>query len=169
MPRKKPKVNARLVTNIDEANDALKEIALRNIELSRIDADVEEAIAKIKEEAEKKAAPLKHEIAEFGNGLANYAEANREELFQKKKSVQLVFGEFGYRQSTSIRVKSTVQAVKALKGLGRHEAIQIKETVNKEALRTFSDEELAKVHCSRNVKDTFWYEPAEEEISQKPK
>jgi phage host-nuclease inhibitor protein Gam len=153
---------------VEEANDALKEIALRNIELARIDADAEEAIAKIKEEAEKRAAPLKHEIEEYGNGLANFAEANRVDLFKKKKSIDLVFGQFGYRQSTSIRVKSVVQAVQALKGLGHNEAILVKETVNKEALRTFSDAELAKVHCSRKVKDDFWYEVAEEEITRKP-
>ena len=169
MPRRKPKTEIIVVNSIEEVNDSLKEIALRTIELKRIDADAEEAINKIKEEAEKKAAPFKKEIKELEEGIAVYAEANRRELFSRKKTVELTFGKIGYRKSSSIHISSHAKVVEALKKKNKQDAILIEEKANKDVLPTYKDDELLEVHASRKVKDTFWYEIKEEEITQKPK
>lgn len=166
--RVKPVVNMVPVKTIEEADDSLKEIALRKIELKRIDADAQEAIDLIKEEAAKKAETFKKEIKEYEEGIVAYAQTNQDELFQKKKTVTLTFGEFGFRKSTSIYVKSHEATVNMLKKLDKKDAIILTEKANKDILSTYSDKELEEVHCKRKVKDSFWYEIDEEEITNKP-
>lgn len=156
------------VKTIEEADNSLKEIALRKIELKRIDADAQEAIDLVKEEAAKKAEKFKKEIKEYEEGIVAYAQTNRNELFQKKKTVTLTFGEFGFRKSTSIYVKSHEATVNKLKELGKNAAIVIEEKANKNILATFNNKELEEVHCKRKVEDNFWYEIDEEEITNKP-
>lgn len=166
--RVKPVVNMVPVKTIEEADDSLKEIALRKIELKRIDADAQEAIDKIKEEAAGRAEKFKKEIKEYEEGIVAYAQTNQDELFQKKKTVSLTFGEFGFRKSTSIYVKSHEVTVNMLEKLGKKDAVILQKKANKDVLGTFSDKELEEVHCKRKVKETFWYEIDEEEITNKP-
>jgi len=166
--RVKPVVNMVPVKTIEEADDSLKEIALRKIELKRIDADAQEAIDKIKEEAAKKAETFKKEIKEYEEGIVAFAQTNQDELFKKKKSVNLTFGQFGFRKSTSIYVKSHEVAVNKLEELGKKDAILIQKKANKDVLSTYSDKELEELHCKRKVDENFWYEIDEESITEKP-
>lgn len=166
--RVKPVVNMVPVKTIEEADKSLKEIALRKIELKRIDADAQEAIDLIKEEAAKKAEKFKKEIKEYEEGVIAFAQTNQDELFKKKKTVTLTFGEFGFRQSTKIQIRSHEATVTKLKEIGKTNAIVIEEKANKNILATFKDEELEEVHCKRKVEDNFWYEIDEESITEKP-
>lgn len=153
------------VRNLDEANEALFEIARRRIELRRIDADAEEAINAIKDEANKKAAPLQQEIAFYESGLTAYAEMSRDDLFKDKKSVELNFGLIGYRKSTKISV--TKHTLDLLKKEGLIDAIKVKETPNKDILADYPDETLKKIKAKRVIDDKFWYEVKEEEVTEK--
>lgn len=164
--RFKPTTKMAPVRNLDEANEALLEIARRRIELRRIDADAEDAINNIKEEANEKAAPLQKEINYFEAGLAAYAEMSRDELFKDKKSVELNFGLMGYRKSTRISV-SRKYTLDLLKKHGLTDAIKVKETPNKDILADYPDETLKKVKAKRVSDDKFWYEVKEEEVTQK--
>ena len=167
--RQRPESDFVTISTVDEANDALREIAIRKIELARIDADAQESIDIIKEGAVKSAKSYKSEILQLEKGIVAFAKTGKNELFRKKKSVECTFGSFGFRKSTSIYIRSHQVTVGKLKGFGRNEAITVKEVANKEVLGTFSDEELAEVNAQRKVKDDFWYEINEERIAQKPK
>lgn len=164
--RFKPTTKMAPVRSLEEANHALLEIANRRIELRRIDADAEDAINLIKEEASEKAKPLQKEIDYFEKGLAAFAEMNREDIFKTKKSIELNFGVLGYRKSTKITV-SRKFTLDLLKKLGLTEAIKVKETPNKDILADYPDETLKKVKAKRVSEDKFWYEVKEEEVTQK--
>ena len=97
--------------------------------------------------------------------MAIYSEYNKEELFKDKKTIELTFGQFGFRQSTSISVKKNT--LDLLKEHGFREAIKVKESVNKDILRDWSDERLALVNAKRVVKDSFWVEVKENPVEFK--
>lgn len=166
--RFKPTTKMAAVRNLDEANEALLEIARRRIELRRIDADAEDAINAIKEEANEKASPIQKEIEHFEKGLAAYAEMSRDDIFTEKKSIELNFGIMGYRKSTRISV-SRKHTLDLLKKHGLTEAIKVKETPNKDVLADYPEETLKKVKAKRVSDDKFWYEVKEEEVTQKGK
>ncbi len=171
MPNKKrykPTTKMAAVRSLEEANEALLQIAQRRIELRRIDADAEDAINAIKEEANKKAAPIQKEIDHYEKGLTAYVEMSREDIFTDKKSVELNFGIIGYRKSTRISIsrKDTLDLLKKFK---MFDAIKVKETPNKDILADYSDEQLEKVKASRVSDDKFWYEVKEEEVTLKGK
>lgn len=164
--RIKPKTKMAPVRNLEEANQALLEIARRRLELKRIDADAEEAINNIKEEANAKAKPLQEEIAFYEGGLAAFAEMSKHEIFSKKKSIELNFGIMGYRKSTKVSI-SRKHTLRLLKEHGLTEAIKIKETPNKDVLADYPEDTLKKVKARRVSEDNFWYEVKEEEVTNK--
>jgi len=162
MARLKPQVGK--IETLDEANGVLKEIGILERELEAIDGEAHVQIAAIKEDAAKKGANIRKRIADDSALLGAFAEYNRAELFKDRKSVQLSFGSFGYRKSTSISVKKTT--LELMKKLGFDRFIRIKEEPDKEAMATLDDETLAQVDSVRKVKDDFFCEADKEEVNK---
>jgi phage host-nuclease inhibitor protein Gam len=162
MARLKPQVGK--IETLDEANLVLKEIGLLEKELEAIDAEAHKQIAGIKEDAAKKGQVLRKRIADDSALLGAYASYNKAELFKDKKSVQLSFGSFGYRKSTSISVKKTT--LELLKKLKLEKYIRIKEEVDKEAMAELQDDTLAQVDAVRKIKDDFFCEADKEEVNK---
>ena len=162
MARLKPQVGK--IETLDEANGVLKEIGILERELEAIDGEAHVQIAAIKEDAAKKGANIRKRIADDSALLGAFAEYNRAELFKDRKSVQLSFGSFGYRKSTSIGVKKTT--LELMKKLGFDRFIRIKEEPDKEAMATLDDETLAQVDSVRKVKDDFFCEADKEEVNK---
>lgn len=61
----------------EQAASAIAEIGALNREIGRIEATLNDRIAKAKEDAETKAAPLRDRVAASTEGLRIWAEANR--------------------------------------------------------------------------------------------
>jgi phage host-nuclease inhibitor protein Gam len=162
MARLKP--NVKKIESLEDANLTLKEIGLLERELESIDGDAHRQIAEIKTAAVKAGKPVLKRIADLSALLGAYAEYNRADLFKDRKTVQLSFGIFGYRKSTSISVKKTTVAL--LKKLGMDKYIRIKEEADKEALASLDDESLRQVDAVRKVKDDFFCEADKEEINK---
>jgi len=162
MARLKPKVGK--IETLDEANMVLKEIGLLERELEGIDAEAHKKIADIKSAAAKEGESLRERIAHDSSLLGAYAEYNRDELFKDRKSVQLSFGSFGYRKSTSISIKKTT--LELLKKLKLDKYIRIKEEPDKDAMGNLDDETLTQVDAVRKVKDDFFCEADKEEINK---
>lgn len=78
--------------------------------------------------------------------------------------MDLSFGSFGYRKSTSISVKKTT--LELLKELNLGKYIRIKEEADKDAMAAMTDEELTQVDAVRKVKDAFFCEANKEEINK---
>jgi phage host-nuclease inhibitor protein Gam len=162
MARLKPSVKK--IDNLEDANLVLKEIGLLEHELEAVDADAHKQIAEIKAVAVKAGEPVRRQLTDLSALLGAYAEYNRADLFKDKKTVQLSFGNFGYRKSTSISVKKTT--LELLKKLGLDRYIRVKEEPDKEAMAVMDDEALSQVDAVRKVKDDFFCEADKVEINK---
>jgi phage host-nuclease inhibitor protein Gam len=162
MARLKP--NVKKIESLEDANLTLKEIGLLERELESIDGDAHRQIAEIKTAAVKAGEPVRKRIADLSALLGAFAEYNRAELFKDKKTVQVSFGIFGYRKSTSISVKKTT--LELLEKLGMDKYIRVKKEPDKEAMAELGDEALAQVDAVRKLKDDFYCEADKEEINK---
>jgi phage host-nuclease inhibitor protein Gam len=162
MARFKPQVGK--INSLEDANLVLKEIGLLERELEAIDAEAHKLIAEIKADAVKKGEGIRKRIADNSARLGAYAQYNREELFKDRKSVEISFGSFGYRKSTSISVKKAT--VELLRKLNLLKYIRVKEEPDKEAMAELDDETLAQVDAVRKIKDEFFCEANKEEINK---
>lgn len=168
--RKKP-ANLVLIEDLKQADQALAEIADIGRTLARQEARVNQIIDRAKADAAAICAPLLKRLAALEGGLNAYALHKKDELFKDRRSVELMFGEFGFRKSTEIKPekKHTWADVLAhLEALGApaQQFIRTKKEVNKEALGELKDDEerLAELLVRAVQKDTFWYEVKQEEM-----
>jgi phage host-nuclease inhibitor protein Gam len=162
MARLKP--NTGKIKSIEDANLALKEIGMLEHELAAIDAEADRQIAEIKAETAKQGQGIRKRIVDMAALVGAFAEYNRDELFKDRKSVDLVFGSFGFRKSTSISVKkTTLELLKKLK-LGKY--IRVKEEPDKDAMAGMDDDALAQVDAVRKIKDVFFCEANKEEVNR---
>ena len=162
MARLKPQVGK--IETLDQANLVLKEIGILERELESIDSEAHKQIAEIKEEAVKKGQNIRKRISDDSESLGAFAAYNKNEIFKERKSIQLSFGSFGYRKSTSISVKKTT--LELLKKLNLDKYIRVKEEPDKDAMANLDDETLAQVDSVRKVKDDFFCEADKEEINK---
>jgi len=162
MARLKPQMGK--IVTLDEVNLVLKEIGLLEKELEGIDTEAHKEIAEIKAAAAKRGETIRKRIVDASARIGAYAEYNRDELFKDKKTVQLSFGSFGYRKSTSISVKKTT--LELLKKLKLDKYIRVKEEPDKEAMSDLDDDTLSQVDSVRKIKDDFFCEADKEEINK---
>lgn len=160
--RVKPTTDIKKITSLSEADATLHRIADLRATIRQAEAEADIAVNEIKEKLKDTCTPMMDEISALEKSLAVYSEYNKEELFQDKKTIELTFGLFGFRKSTSISIKR--DTLDLLKEHGFTEAIRLKETPNKEILGEWSDERLALVHATRRIKDDFWIETKENDV-----
>jgi phage host-nuclease inhibitor protein Gam len=149
---------------LEDVNSVLREIGLLEREIESIDAGAQKKIGEIKAAAAKQGEPLRKKITELSEKINAFAEYNKDDLFKDRKSVELTFGVFGFRKSTSISVKKTTVALLEKLGLNRY--IRIEKQPDKEAMGEMDDESLAQVDAVRKVKDAFFCEPDREEVNK---
>jgi phage host-nuclease inhibitor protein Gam len=123
--------------NREEVIQAIAVIGTSQRYKTRIEADMNDAIAKIKERYELEAEPHNRVIAEMREGVQIWCEANRDALTEggKVKTASFASGEVRWRvtpPSVKIRSIETVLAALYVRGLGRF--IRVKEEPNKEAM-----------------------------------
>lgn len=160
--RSKPSIETVKITNLSEADGLLKRISDINANLRKIEADADIKVNVIKEEMKESAESLIEEKERLEKSIGIYSEYNKGELFSDRKTIELTFGLFGYRQSTSISIKKTT--LELIKKHGLEEAIITKETPNKEVMRDWSEEKLSLVDAKRVVEDKFWIEAKQNEV-----
>ncbi|TAL31555.1 MAG: hypothetical protein EPN93_17320 [Spirochaetes bacterium] len=166
--RQKPEVAK--VASIEDANEVLRDIALCQLELAKIDTPAAEDIKLIQARAEQDGRPYRERIEKLEALLVPYAEANKDDLFPEEKnarrSLAVTFGSFGYRRSTSINIEDEAKTIEAIeiskknlaRKLGIDDAIVREPKIQKTKLRKFSDDILAKFGITRIAEDTFFYE-----------
>lgn len=160
------KVKVLKLQDLDGVDRALCEIGKLQILTEKLEGDAQIEINKIKTRVVDESAKLRARIADLTEHVAAFAEYKREELFKKQKTMKIVFGIFGFRQSTKIKTKKTT--VLLLKTLGLAKYIRIKEEPNKEAMAELDDKTLLSVGAKRDVKDEFFLEPDREKIADSP-
>ncbi|AAU90944.1 MULTISPECIES: host-nuclease inhibitor Gam family protein [Methylococcus] len=141
----------------DDVDQALREIGEIERDLSLIDGDVNDQIDRLKAAAKTQAQPLLDRKTALELAMKEFCEANRAE-FAKVKTRQLVFGSVGFRLSTRVLIKRVADTLQALKDLGLHGCIRLKEEIDKEALKTLPAETLAEVGAGLKTDNVFGYE-----------
>jgi phage host-nuclease inhibitor protein Gam len=123
--------------NKDEASAAIAEIGRLDRRLQRLDADCKDALAKVKEEFEAKAAPIADERTALTEGLKIYCEGHRDELTNggKTKTVSFPAGSASWRlRPPSVTLRNAEALIALLKERGLKQLIRVKEEINKEAI-----------------------------------
>ncbi|MGL5447472.1 MAG: host-nuclease inhibitor Gam family protein [Rhabdaerophilum sp.] len=155
--------------NKDEAAEAVKRIGVTSRQIARMEADLNDQIAEMKKQAEEAAAPLRDRKDELTEGLKLWAEANREKLTDggRVKSADLGTGKISWRfRPPSVRLSKVDAILEALKTLGLHRFIRVKEEPNKEAM--LAEPEIARTVSGVSIGtegEDFIVEPFEVELA----
>ena len=156
-----------LLKSWEDVDRTLKEIALAEIALDEITADMNKQITGIKEIAARDAQPVQERIEKLGADIKAYVDEHQGDL-GKKKTKTLNFGETGYRQSTIITVPKDKakleEIIRRLKARKMSDCLAVKTTVNKDALRQYGKERVLEVGANFKQKDVFWFEAAKTKL-----
>lgn len=131
----------------DECVEAIAEIGRKQRERDRIQADMNDELAAIKQKYETLALPLADTIRVLTSGVQTWCEANRDALTNggKVKFAALASGEIKWRmRPPSIRLKGADAIMELMRKLGLSRFIRVKEEVNKDAL-------LAEPDVAKNI------------------
>ncbi|HPA71679.1 MAG TPA: host-nuclease inhibitor Gam family protein [Spirochaetota bacterium] len=152
------------IKSLEDANAALAEIGRLTLQIEAIDGKATEKIGKIKEDAAIKGKEARERIQDIETALSLYADYNKAELFQDRKSIPLTYGQIGFRMSTKVSIKRTT--LELLKKLFPGKGLRVKEEVDKEQLKDWPDEDLAQVDAAKVPQDTFFYEVNRDEVNK---
>lgn len=164
--RNKPN-NLYPVKNLEHANEVLAEIGSIKRQIAATESKMNDEIDSIIADKEAAIAPLVSRLRSLENGLIAFAEYNKDDLFSKSRSKELVHGSLGYRRSSEIKTLPKMtwkQVLGNLEEMGFLEAVRTRKDPDKEILRTWSAEKLQLIGCKIQDKDTFWYEVNEVEL-----
>lgn len=151
-----------------EARDWLARIGVQQRNLAAIGAVQSENIARIKEEAENRADPVREELERLQKGLQTWAEANRADLTKKSKTVDLGTGTIRWRlRPPKVSIRGADKVISAMKAMGLVRFVRVKEEINKEAL--LAEASVAAGITGVSVKsggEDFVIEPIMEELAE---
>lgn len=121
----------------DEVNEAIARIGLLQRERERIQADMNDELAKVRLRFEELATPLNEQITGLSQGVHTWCEAHRMELTRsgKTKFYDFAAGEIKWRlRPPRVSLQSVENVLETLKRLGLTRFIRVKEQLNKEAM-----------------------------------
>lgn len=154
----------------EAAAAAIAAIGIASREMTRIQAQMNDALAEIKEAYELEAEPFLRKIEELTNGLQIYAEANRATLTNnyKVKTVAFTSGEVIWRMNPpSVRLTDSEENVIAYCAEhGLEEFIRRTPSLNRDAIKE-NPEEAANVPGLRiGQSEAFVVVPFEAELAE---
>ena len=166
MARTKP--NTLVITTGNQADEAMLSLARLARKIKGIELDAQENIDVIKANAANEMEPLKVTKKELENALCAYATMNKDQLFTKgRKSLETPYGAFGWRKATkllTIAKMNLADVLERLRELDITDAIKTKESVDKTAMRGWTDAKLQTVGMRRVVSDEFYIEPNDDNV-----
>lgn len=145
----------------EDVNDALRQIAEAQIEISEIEGDMQKQIIGAQKAAKEQTRPIRDCVARLEREVKAFVTEHRDEL-GKAKSRSLTFGEVGFRLSTSItlpRAKEKLEEIiRRLKSRQMTDCIVVEEKVSKEALKKYGEDTVNAVGATWKQSDVFGYE-----------
>lgn len=115
----------------------IKRIGDLQREASRLETEMNDAIAEIAEKFAARIAPIKTDIETLSKGVQGWCEANRDELTNggKVKTANLVTGDVSWRvRPPSVSIRGMDAVMETLERLGLQRFIRTKQEINKEAI-----------------------------------
>ena len=77
------------------------------------------------------------------------------------------FGTVGFRQSTKLLLPSdTAEVILKLRVNGMADCINVKETINKDTVKSYPEEEILKIGGYLQRSDSFWYETDKDTLAE---
>lgn len=149
----------------EDVDVCLKALGDAENEISVITAEMNAAIAQAKKEAEERAAQFKETIKQNEGKIKEFTTIRKEEL--KGKSRQLTFGTVGFRQSTKLLLPSdTAEVILKLRENGMADCINVKESINKDTVKSYPEEDILRIGGYLQRSDTFWYETDKDTLAE---
>ena len=167
-PKAKTKAGAPAPQSREEAASFIRRIGDNARMIARFQAEMNDAIAKLKEAAENAAAPRAEENERLTEGLRAWCDANRAALTDnnKRKFADLGTGKVEWRRSPpKVWIKGVEAALAAIKSLGLP-FVRVKEEIDKEAM--LADPDRARLVPGVSVGsegEFFAVEPFEAELA----
>ena len=120
----------------DEVNHAIRRIGEISRERARIEADMNDHLAALKENFETEAQPIKAEIEALSEGVQTWCEAHRAQLLPgAAKTAAFPAGEVAWRvRPPKCVIKGVEAVIDILRRMGLDRFIRVKEEVNREAI-----------------------------------
>lgn len=163
-------INLPVPQNRDDAAAAIRRIGDANRDIARIEADMNDRLAAIKQECETRAQPMRNQVAADTEGLKVWAEANRDVLTNggKVKFADMGTGKINWRlRPAKVSIRKVEDVIDELKRLGLQKFLRVKEEVNKEAMLEAPDEARGVAGVSiGSAGEDFIVEPFEAEIAR---
>lgn len=150
----------------EDVDNALKEIAEAELDLVDIEGEMNKQIQGIKLTAAQEAKPIQDRINSLGKDIKAFVEEHRSELDGKTKTLN--FGKTGFRMSTKVVLPKAKEKlaviIKSLKARKMNDCIVVTETINKDVLKKYTEDEIIRVGATLKKEDTFWYETDREKL-----
>ena len=121
----------------DDVNALISTIGWAQRERAKIEAEMNQALADVRERFEAKAKPYAEAIAQHSRGIAAFCEAHRDELTKegKTKTVRFASGEVSWRlRPPSVAIRGIDVVIDAFRRLGLTKFLREKVEVDKEAI-----------------------------------
>jgi len=153
--------------NRNDAAEFIKLIGELNRSVGRIEADMNDKIALIKERYEKQAIPMAERARELTGGLQLWCAANREALTGGKvKSANLGTGEVEWRNlPPKVTIRDAENVLAQIEKLGLTAFARVKTEINKEAMLADADKaRLLKGVTIGSAGEQFVVKPFEVEL-----
>lgn len=148
---------------------AIRDMGSAQRQLARIEADMNDALAKVREVYEAQAQPLREQITGLQTGVQTWCEANRAELTNngKTKTAAFASGEIQWRmRPPSVAVRGVEAVLETLKRLGLDRFLRVKVDVNKEAILSDPEGVRGVAGIQINQGEDFVVAPFETELAQ---
>lgn len=136
MARKAKSITVVAPETMAEADQYLRDIGKLDIKLRDIDTDLREATAKLKQEAEDQASPLRAEVEKKWAGLQSWAQANRKRMTEGGKTIRLPSGTVSWRiQPAKVSLTGVKDLIVLLSATRKWKKfLRVKVEVDKEAM-----------------------------------
>jgi phage host-nuclease inhibitor protein Gam len=143
-----------------EVDDTLQEIGRITLDIRALETDMGVKVLDLLKEYGGRLDSLNLRKSGFEAGIEAFCRL-RKDQFAGKRSRQLNFGKIAFRLSERIDVPEGLEgvAIETLRRLGLDECVEVKEKLDRTALKRLADEDLVKCGLSRTVSDRFRIEP----------
>ncbi len=155
----------------DDCDEMIRALGDLRRDVARLEADMNDKLAEVKERFEQKAEPLREKVEELLGGIETWCAANRDALTNsgKVKFAKLKNGEIRWRiRPPKVTVRTKDAVLQALKDLGLTRFIRTKEEINKDAILEDPDavKSVKGIGIGSEGED-FVVEPFEAELNEK--
>jgi phage host-nuclease inhibitor protein Gam len=157
--------------SVDDCDRAMREIALYEIEVEKIQGECDEAVNSAVARAARLAKPRLERKYALVADLAAYCEEHKDELTAAGKTVEMLFGRVGWRMSPpaliiakGVKIGGKRATWDGLVGLVKEKLgeayVLVKETVKKDEIKKagFDDAELLAAGLAIDQGDEWFYE-----------